>query len=164
LSYFRTAALFFVAIVAHWWWSSYFSFSGLSPQLLLVLTVVAAAKLGPNAAMTFGFFWGLFLDVFAAHLFGANALALTLVGYGVGVARKQVDVSGFAPLSAMILAMTWAYFLLLSLLGLVFLRSFAWVGWAPFLVDPIYNCLLLPFGNWAWSAALGEERFRGARA
>lgn len=149
------AALFFMAVAAHWWWSAYLSFFGLSPQILLVLTIVAAAKLGPNTAMCFGFGWGLALDVFSAHLFGANALALTLVGYAVGVVRRQIDVNALGPLCVMVMGMSWGYFLLSGLLSLVFMKTFSWIGWNAFLLDPFYNCLLLPFGMWAWNGAVG---------
>lgn len=155
MSYFRMAALFFIAVAVNWWWAYYLSFSGLSPQILLVLTIVAAARLGSNLAMCFGFSWGLAMDVFSAHLFGANALALTLVGYGVGAVRRQVDVNGFGSLCVVVLNMTWGYFIFKGILGLVFMRYFSWIGWTAFLLDPLYNCLLLPIGLWAWNTAIG---------
>ena len=138
----RGSLFFLLAMVAHWLWSSHMTVWGLAPQLLLVLTVAVAARRGPIAAMSFGFCWGLFLDMLSARLFGANALALTLVGYGTGSVRRQIDVTGLAPQCMIVLFMTWAYFLLLGLLGLVFSKSFAWVGWTPFLLDPFYNVLV----------------------
>ncbi len=139
------AAVFVLAMVAHWWWTTYLTIGGLAPQLLLVLTVVAASRRGAVAAMCFGFAWGLFLDVFRTHLFGANALLLTLVGYAVGSVRRQIDVNGLAPQCVLVLTLSWAYYLSFGVLGLIFLKSFLWVGWKPFLLDPLYNCLMIPF-------------------
>lgn len=153
--YLQMAFVFFLAGAAQWAWSAYFSFWGLTPQALLVLTVVAAARRGALAAMCFGFAWGLCLDVFRAHLFGSNALALTLIGYAVGSARRQIDVTSLASLSVVIVAITWGYFLLHGLLGLIFLKTFLWVGWSEFLLDPVYNCLVLPFLFWFWEGVMG---------
>jgi rod shape-determining protein MreD len=133
---------FFGAMVLHWWWTTHFTVFGVAPQLLLVLTVITAARSGPVRAMCLGFVWGLFLDLLTARLFGANALALTLVGYATGSIRRQVDVTGPAPQSIVVFAMTWVYFLLIGVIAALFLKQFQWVGWAPFLLDPFYNCLL----------------------
>jgi rod shape-determining protein MreD len=142
--------LFFVAMMGQWLWSSYFSLWGLSPQLLLVLTVSAAARWGPTYAMCLGFCWGIFLDTMSVRLFGANALALTLVGYGTGSVRRQIDVTGLAPLCLVVLIMSWAYFVSLGLLGLLFLRDPLWVGWPQFLLDPIYNVVLAAVLSGPW--------------
>lgn len=136
----RLVVVYFVAMIVQWWWSTHFALAGLAPQVLLVLTVVVAARQGPIRAMFLGFGWGLFLDVMSAHLFGANALALTLVGYGTGSVRRQIDVAGLGSQCIVVFFMTLAYFLLLGLLGLVFMRSFYWVGWPQFVFDPFYNC------------------------
>lgn len=146
IAFARSLGVVVGAMALHWWWTTHFSPFGLAPQLLLVLTVVTAARRGPVRAMCLGFIWGLFLDLMSARLFGANALALTLVAYGTGSVRRQVDVTGLAPQCLVIFAMTWAYFLLLGTLSAVFPpKQFMWVGWAPFLVDPFYNCLVGAF-------------------
>ena len=137
----RLPFLFVAAMAGHWWWTSHLSFWGLAPQWLLVLTVAVAARQGPVRAMALGFFWGLFLDVLNARIFGANALALTLAAYGTGSARRQIDVGDLAPQCLIVFLMTWAYFLLVGSLGAVFARSFLWAGWTAFLIDPFYNCL-----------------------
>ena len=141
-------------MLLHWWWSTHFLVLGLAPLLLLVLTVSIAARLGSVPAMCCGFFWGLFLDVLRPQLFGANALALTLVGYGTGAVRRQIDVIGVAPQAVVVFLMTWGFFLFTGLLGLVFVKTFLWVGWVPFLFTPVYNCLLVPFVFLFWERAL----------
>ncbi len=150
MKYFAMAALFVMGALAHWGWNSYFSVLGLSPQVVLILTIAAGARQGPLAAMALGFSWGLFLDVFQVHLVGANALTLTLAGYIVGVARRQVDVAAGPSQIMIVLAISWGAFLLRGLLGLIFAGQFFWVGWAPFLFDPLYNCLVAPFLFFLW--------------
>jgi rod shape-determining protein MreD len=138
----RLFVVFVLAMAAQWWWSTHGAIAGVAPQLLLVLTVAVAARYGPLYAMTLGFFWGLFGDVLAARLVGANALALTLVAYVTGSLRRQVDLLGLAPQMLLIAGLTLGYFVFMGLMGLVFLRSFLWVGWPSFVVDPFYNCFV----------------------
>ena len=138
----RMIGLFFLAMAVHWLWVSHFSLWGLSPQVLLVLTVTAAARWGSVSAMCLGFLWGLFLDVLNVRLFGGNALALTLIGYGTGSLRRQLDMTGLAPQCFVVFLMTWVYFLLLGLLGVVFARGFLWAGWAQFFLAPFYNVIV----------------------
>jgi rod shape-determining protein MreD len=141
----RLVVLFVLAMAMQWWWMTHFSIFGLAPQFLLVLTVAMASRHGAVWAMLYGFLWGLFLDVLSPRLFGANALALTLVAYGTGSVRRQIDVAGLAPQALVVFGVTWAYFLLLGVLGLVFTpghKSFDWVGWPAFLADPFLNILV----------------------
>lgn len=149
MSYPRGAVLFLAAALLQWWWSMSLSFWGLTPQLLLVLTVAMSARVGPNAGMCYGFLWGLFLDVLRPDLFGGNALALLLVGFGAGALRRQIDVLDLVSQTVMVALMSWGYFLFYGLLGAVFAKSFIWVGWPAFLFDPLYNCLLVPFAGLA---------------
>lgn len=153
----RRAGLFFVAMVLQWWLSTYMLVFEMSPRLLLVLTVAAAARLGPVASLCYGFGWGLFLDVLQAHLFGANALAYVLIAYGTGAVRRQIDVVGIGPQMAVVLLMSWGYMLFYGLLSLVFMRTFVFPGWKIFVFSPFYNAVLVPLVYVFW------ERFMTAR-
>jgi len=51
-----------------------------APDLLTVSLLLAAREVGMGAAAGIGFAFGLLLDAFSLLAFGANALALTLVG------------------------------------------------------------------------------------
>lgn len=152
LTYFRMTALFLLGALGHWWWTTYLSLWGVAPQLLLALTFVAAARRGPIPAMCFGFAWGLVLDVYAIHLIGAGALAMTLAGYLVGNVRRQMDVSSIAPQSVIIVLGTWGFFLFTGLLGLIFAGHFEWPGLKMFLLAPAYNGILAPALFWVWDA------------
>jgi rod shape-determining protein MreD len=149
MSHVRGAVLFLAAALLQWWWSTRMPFWGLSPQILLVLTVAMAARLGPNSGMCYGFLWGLALDILRPELFGGNAFALMLVGYGTGALRRQIDVLDLFSQYMIVFFMTWAYFLFYGVLGAVFAKSFIWVGWPSFICDPFYNCLIVPLAGLA---------------
>lgn len=153
----RGAAFFLGAMILQWWWASHWTLWGAAPRFLLVFTLVLASRGGLVAAMAAGFFWGLFLDLLSPHLFGANALLLTLAAYLAGSARRQVDLKGLAPLSVLVFAMSWAYDLSLGLLGLVFLKGFLWVGWPSFLLGPIFNVSAAALAALSWPAERWER-------
>jgi len=144
MKYFLCVVLFLLGMLAQWGCSTYLSFFGIAPQILLILTVVVASTQGPVPGQCFGFAWGLFLDVLGAHLFGANALGLTVAAYLVGMGRRQMDVSSPIPQIMVVGASTVAYFLFLGGAGIVFARHAFWVGWTAFLFDPLLNCLVAP--------------------
>ncbi len=146
MRYIQGAFVFFVGIAVQWMWSSHLTVWGTAPHVLLILTVAVAARGGPVAGQCYGFAWGLFLDVASVHVFGANALAFTLVGYVIGMLRRQMDVASMAPQVFFIGLLTPAYFLFLGLMGQIFEHTFLWVGWREFLVEPIYNCIVAPMG------------------
>jgi rod shape-determining protein MreD len=144
------AFLFVGGLVFHWFFSTHLSFWGLSPHVLLLLTLGAASAAGPVPGLCLGFAWGLALDALSGHVFGGNALGLTLVAYAVGMLRRQMDVAS-PPSQAVVSAAVWPlYALFYGLIGQVFERRFLWPGWPPFLLDPLYTALLAPF---AFSAA-----------
>ena len=142
--------LFVGAMLLQWWWSAHLSYWGAGPQFLLAFTVIIAAQRGPVPAMLAGFVWGLFIDAQRADLFGASALLLTLIGYGAGMVRKQIDLRAAGPMAIAVLILSWAYVLGFGLVGSVFARSFAWVGWVPALATPPLNCLVAAAGAVAW--------------
>lgn len=129
----------------HWWWSTYFTMWGVAPHLLLILTVAIAANTGPVAGQCYGFAWGMFLDSVGVHLFGANALILTVVAFLVGNARRQMDVSSPLSQTMVVALVTVAHLAALCGLGLIFERQAFWAGWTTVLFAPIINALVAPF-------------------
>lgn len=144
MSALRAAGLFLGGLLLEWFWSTYLSFFGLAPCIMLILTVAVASREGPVAGQVYGFLWGLSLDVLSVHVFGAGALALTLTGYLVGMLRRQMDVS--SPLSQCMVVGTvsLAFHLFVGIMGLIFERQFLWVGAKVFFLATLYNCLLAP--------------------
>lgn len=158
MSLVRMIVLFFAAMLLQWWLSAYFLVFDMAPRLLLVLTVVVAARLGPVPGMCYGFAWGLFLDVLRAQLFGGNALAYTAIAYGTGAVRRQIDVVGVGPQIVTVVLMTWGYLLLNGLLGLVFMKIFLFPGWNVFLLNPLYNAALVPVVYVFWERLMAVRR------
>jgi len=63
---------------------------GVRPELLFLVTIVLALLEGPNEGAVVGFAAGLAQDMFLDQPKGITALTLTLVGYGVGMARQYI--------------------------------------------------------------------------
>lgn len=70
-----------------------FAWSGIVPDLVLLVVVAAALTRGGQFAMVLGFAGGLVLDLVppADHLAGRWALALVVVGYVAGRVRSERD-------------------------------------------------------------------------
>ena len=58
-----------------------------APDLLIVALLIAAREVGVGAGAGLGFFLGLMDDAFSVLAFGANTLAMTLVGAAVAKTR-----------------------------------------------------------------------------
>ncbi len=152
IGFVRGLFMFIFAMFLQWWWNAHFSYWGAAPQFLLVLTILIAARRGPILGMLAGFGWGLYLDVARAELFGSSALLLTLAAYFVGVARRQIDLRAISPLAATTFLFSWAGFIGLGLLGLVFTKSFEWSGWIAVLATPFLNVMAVVVVSILWDA------------
>jgi rod shape-determining protein MreD len=150
MRFLRAAVLFFAAMFVQWWWNTHLAYWGVAPQILLTLTILIAARRGPVAAMLIGYVWGLYSDTLHADLFGANALLYALAGYAAGTVRRQMDLRAIGPLVPTVFLLSWAYVLLFGLLGQIFMKSFLWIGWIPFLIDPFLNVGVAVVGALAW--------------
>ena len=152
IGFLRGLALFIGAMFLQWWWNTHFAYWGAAPQFLFVLTILIAARRGPVPGMFAGFGWGLYLDVTRAELFGASALTLTLAAYFVGVTRRQIDLRAAGPLAVSTFLFTWAGFIGLGLLGLMFTKSFEWSGWVAILATPFLNVAAVTAAALIWDA------------
>jgi len=150
IGFVRGFVLFIGAMFLQWWWNTHLAYWGAAPQFLLVLTILIAARRGPVLGMLAGFAWGLYLDVARAELFGASALILTLAAYFVGVARRQIDLRAAGPLAATTFLFTWAAFIGLGLLGLVFTKSFEWGGFIAVALTPFLNVAAVTTAAIVW--------------
>lgn len=121
--------------------------TGAKPELLLLVTVALAMGEGPALGATAGFAAGLATDLVLDLPHGLGALTFTLVGYGVGRIRAQVQApSAWLPM-AMVSVATFLgvcfYGGLSFVLGqesLSAARVFRHAGLAA-----AYNALLTPF-------------------
>ncbi|MDX6768692.1 MAG: rod shape-determining protein MreD [Elusimicrobiota bacterium] len=157
MTFLRSVALYFGAMLLQWWWNTHFSYWGAAPQFLLVATLLIASRRGPVPAMLAGFGWGLFLDVSRAELFGASAFLLTGSAYLAGMVRKQIDLRAAGPLAVCTMLVTLGALLTHGLLGLVFNRAFEHFAWRVWVFTPVMNALLAGLGAVLWDA-LGADR------
>ncbi len=58
---------------------------GVAPDLVLVVTIAVAYRVGPEAGAVYGFASGLAIDLFLQTPLGISALSFAIVAYGVGI-------------------------------------------------------------------------------
>lgn len=63
---------------------------GVNADLVLLIVLAWGLLRGPQEGLVWGLLGGLSLDLLSAVPFGANALALALVGYGLGLSSRGV--------------------------------------------------------------------------
>lgn len=66
------------------------SFSGIRPDLLLIVVVSCAILSGREKGVGMGFFAGLLQDLASGTVFGTNTLAKLAVGFSFGLAERKV--------------------------------------------------------------------------
>jgi len=152
----RSTGFFVGAMFLQWWWNTHLSYWGAAPQFLLTLTVFLAARRSAVSTMLVGFVWGLYSDVLRADLFGADALLYVLAAYTAGAVRKQIDLRAAGPLAAVVLILSWAYVVLIGILGLIFGNSFFWVGGVAAFFTPVLNAVVAGAAALVWGLR-GED-------
>ncbi len=80
-------ALVYIAFVLQTSVFNHFELAGISPNLILVITVAFGYLKGSRAGIVVGFISGLLLDIFIGSYFGMNALILMYIGYLNGLIR-----------------------------------------------------------------------------
>ena len=127
----------------HWWWTTNLSVFGTAPNMIFAAALSSAIISRPVKAIAFCFFFGIFLDLLGANLFGAYALIYTLMAYGVYLLKRHIDLAGSFPQVAAAMILTVVTMLLYQALSL----SLAKVGplqLKAFLVEPFLNALIAP--------------------
>lgn len=141
----------------------YVTLFGITPDLILIVTISLAIIEGPMAGATAGFAGGLLRDLLLVAPTGLTGLAYLLVGYGIGSLRPYVpSTSVFVPIAGIFLGSmggTALYTLLSALLGETLLD----VGEIIQLVvlTGVYNTILVPFTYPVVSSVM--DRVRPAR-
>ena len=90
-----------------------------APDLVMVVTIVAARRLDEDAALLDGFTGGVLADLLASSLLGWRALTLTLVAYMALRTRSRLDL-GLASGAVVVLILSLAGVLLLAVVGTLF--------------------------------------------
>ena len=90
-----------------------------APDLVMVVTIVAARRLDEDAALLVGFTGGVLADLLASSLLGWRALTLTLVAYMAIRTRSRLDLS-LASGAVVVLVLSLAGVVLLAIVGTLF--------------------------------------------
>ncbi len=80
----RYVLLFAVALVLQLTVVEYIQIFNWRPDLVLIVLVFYALRMGPNLGMTAGFVTGLIQDLVSLHYLGLTALAKTVAGFTAG--------------------------------------------------------------------------------
>ncbi len=90
-----------------------------APDLVMVVTIVAARRLDDDAALLVGFTGGVLIDLLASSLLGWRALTLTLVAYMAVRTRSRFDL-GLMSGALVVLVLSFAGVVLLAVVGTLF--------------------------------------------
>lgn len=82
---------FFLLAIGASLFNHFLGLVGISVNIYLLLVIAVALWRGRLAGEIFGFFFGLWADVFSIYLFGINSFLLTLTGFIVGNFRQRLD-------------------------------------------------------------------------
>jgi rod shape-determining protein MreD len=142
------AVLVAVAVTLQLGVFSRLTFSGVAPDVVLLVVIAAALARGPEYAALLGFAAGLVLDLAppAEHTAGRWALAFVVVGYLAGLVRRDARSSALAAV-AVVAAGSFVATSLFALSGLVLGDPGVGAG-AVLHVVPLsvaYDVLLMPF-------------------
>lgn len=132
----------------------HFSFGGISPNLLIIVTASYGFMFGRRYGMTVGFICGLLMDIFYGSVLGFYALVYLYIGAGNGVFRRvfyQDDIK--LPL-ALITASDFLYSFVCYLLLFLLRGRFQFVFYLKTIILPeivytifvtlfLYPCILL---------------------
>jgi rod shape-determining protein MreD len=126
----------------------YVSFSGVVPNLALLVVVAAALVRGPEFAAVLGFLAGLAIDLAppADHVAGRWALALAVVGYLAGRVRHDARTSAIAAVVT-VAASSFVGTSVFALSGMVLADPGLPVGEALRVIPTavVYDVLVTPF-------------------
>jgi rod shape-determining protein MreD len=126
------------------------------PDLLLGIVVVAGLRLPPPRGVVVGLCLGLLRDLLAGNPIGTEALPITLVAWGVGVAGRTVYREAFGTHVLMNFGAGMAKPLLTYLIVHGGLSGFFWYFVRIALPSAVLTAILVPLGD--RSLGLGRNR------
>lgn len=119
----RYSLLVVAALLLHIGLIGDLSFSGVHPDIPLLLTVAAGIVGGPQRGVVVGFALGLLIDPLLATPLGMTALVLSLVGVGSGYAEETINTHSKLGISMLCLGCSAAGVVLFAVVGELFGRS-----------------------------------------
>jgi rod shape-determining protein MreD len=83
--------LYIAFCTLQFFFGKYFNVFGFFPNFILILIVYLGLTRGVVSAEIIGFLFGITWDVFSTDVFGIRAVMFTIVGYLVGMVKKDFD-------------------------------------------------------------------------
>ena len=148
-SFLKLAVLFVLATICHWAGVTFFSYLGLSVNLMLVFMVALCSVLPARVGYTMAFLSGLFLDFFGTKLFGNNAFSFTLAACMVYSLRERFDFDSIFPQMISIFGLTCFVGIVNSILLLWFTGNALWPGVVSLLGGALIGTFAAPLIFWA---------------
>ena len=143
-SFLKLIGLFVLGTVCHWACATFFSYGGISVNMMLVFAAALCSVLKPELGYPVAFLSGLFLDFFGTKLFGNNAFSFTVAACVIYGLRERFDFDSIFPQMMASFGLTWLVGILNSLLLLWFTSSAMWPGVLGLLGGSIVSTLLAP--------------------
>ncbi len=140
----RWVLVYCAAVLLHWWWTAHLTVLGVSPNILLVISMCAAALCGPFAAHAFAFFSGMYLDLMGTELFGGYAFVFTVLAYAVNWFRRHMDVVSPFSQAIMVWVMSIGGILIYQFVSVLFIHHPARMGIGFIFIEPAFNAALAP--------------------
>ncbi|MCR5504248.1 MAG: rod shape-determining protein MreD [Elusimicrobiaceae bacterium] len=138
------AFVFIIATVFYWLGLLVFAPLGLSVNIMLAFTIIIAVLLPQRYGYTFAFFSGLFLDFLGTTVFGAHALAFTLLMMLFYRIRDKIDFKAAVPQMVITTLLNFVLVMLFGLLTKIFSNTFVWQGWKNLFLGSLILGLLMP--------------------
>jgi len=154
---FKLIFLFVLGTVCHWAFATFFSFCGLSVNMMLVFAIAVCTVVPLEAGYLVAFFSGLFLDFFGARLFGNNAFLFTLAACAVYALRERIDFEAVVPQMVTVFLLTCTVGISNSLLVAWFTSFSQWPGLWSLLGGAVVGTFFAPFVFWLVRRVWGEE-------
>lgn len=134
---------FFVGGAVHLLFNRYMTVGEAGPEILLLFVVAHGFLVGPLAAETLGFFWGLAVDSMGVGLFGLQSFLFAVAGFTAGALRRRV--ASARPAAQLAIGFTATVYYLAGSYFMRVLAGGAQYGWSPLavIISVILNVFLV---------------------
>jgi rod shape-determining protein MreD len=144
LKFLNVFLIFILATVTHWFFIEVFAPLGINVGVMFAFTLIMSVFLNQGGGYVFAFFCGLFLDFFAASMFGGWALVFIIMLFIFYKIEDKIDFKDIGPQIIITAGLNAVCALLYGLLGKIFTGVFIWQGPGSLIAGCALTGLLLP--------------------
>lgn len=138
--------VFFWAVVSvlHWWLGNAFSSYSVAPDLLFVSMLAFSAFSPMTRGTVWAFIVGLYADMYSGSPLGANAMAYTLLSWGVQIISQRFDLYDHLTQAVIAFVLSWPANIICWLLSVLFSGD-SQFSTRYFCLMPVFNAIASPF-------------------